>query len=34
MCEPIFNEDGYPVYVEHPEYGGIFLLLEEEALVN
>lgn len=34
MCEPIFNEDGWPVYCEHSEYSGIFLLLEEDCPAN
>jgi hypothetical protein len=28
-CEPVFNEDGWPVAVEHPEYGGVFFLKED-----
>ncbi|MEG4805662.1 hypothetical protein QUB63_34275 [Microcoleus sp. ARI1-B5] len=28
MCEPIFNKDGYPIYHEDAEYGGIFWLQE------
>lgn len=29
MCEPIFNEDGWPKYREHSEYSGIFILEED-----
>ena len=34
MSEPIFNEDGWPVYREHSKYSGIFFLLEEDCPPN
>ena len=29
MCEPVFNEDGWPVHRQHPEYSGVYLLIED-----